>query len=144
MVSEPDRWSLHPQLARDTLLAGDLPLCQVRLMNDANFPWLLLVPRRQNAIEITDLTETDQTQLMRETAQTARALKASTACDKINVAAIGNLVSQLHLHVVARFRSDAAWPKPVWGFAPARAYQDSARERFVIALRRQLNLASQG
>ncbi|HTS39985.1 MAG TPA: HIT family protein [Xanthobacteraceae bacterium] len=144
MVSEPDSWSLHPQLARDTLPAGDMSLCQLRLMNDANFPWLLLVPRRQNAIEITDLTETDQAQLMREVAQTARALKASTACDKINVAAIGNVVSQLHVHVVARFRSDAAWPKPVWGFAPACAYEDPAREQFVIALRRQLNLASQG
>jgi diadenosine tetraphosphate (Ap4A) HIT family hydrolase len=141
MISDPAAdWSLDPQLERDTVLVGDLPLCQIRLMNDANYPWLLLVPRRRNAIELADLQEADRTQLMREIAQAAAALKTLTACDKINVAAIGNVVAQLHVHVVARFRSDAAWPKPVWGLLPARAYEEAARQRLIAALRSQLSL----
>ena len=141
MISDPAAdWSLDPQLERDTVLVGDLPLCQIRLMNDANYPWLLLVPRRRNAIELADLQEADRTQLMREIAQAAAALKTLTACDKINMAAIGNVVAQLHVHVVARFRSDAAWPKPVWGLLPARAYEEAARQRLIAALRSQLSL----
>ena len=99
---------------------GDLPLCRVLLIKDANYPWLLLVPRRHDVVEIIDLDEVEQAQLMTEIADAARALKAITGCDKLNVAALGNVVPQLHVHVIARSRSDAAWPKPVWGAAPAR------------------------
>jgi diadenosine tetraphosphate (Ap4A) HIT family hydrolase len=133
-------WSLDSQIERDSVMIGELPLCQVRLMNDANFPWLLLVPRRQNASEITDLVEAEQAQLMREVALAVRALKDETACHKINVAAIGNVVAQLHVHVVARFRTDVAWTKPVWGFMPARAYENAAMERLLIAVRQRLAL----
>lgn len=137
MSSNSISWSLDPQLARDSVEIGDLPLCQMRLMNDANYPWLLLVPRRANVTEITDLSEADRTQLMREVAQSVTALKAETACHKINVAAIGNIVAQLHVHVVARDRADAAWPKPVWGVAPMRAYEKTKMEGFLAALRQR-------
>jgi diadenosine tetraphosphate (Ap4A) HIT family hydrolase len=134
-------WSLDRQIERDSVAVGDLPLCQVRLMNDANYPWLLLVPRRHGVVEITDLVESDQAQLMREVAQAASALKAETACHKLNVAAIGNVVAQLHVHVVARFRTDAAWPKPVWGHLPARIYDDAALQKLIAPLRKWLAIA---
>lgn len=132
---------LDPQLERDSVEIANLPLCQARLMNDANYPWLLLVPRRANVSEIVDLEEADRAQLMREIAQTVQALKAETACDKINVAAIGNVVAQLHVHVIARSRSDPAWPKPVWGAVAARAYEDAARQTLLAALQQRLNLS---
>src|SRR6185312_8007078 len=108
-------WSLHPQLAQDTVPLGDLPLARVLLAKDANYPWLILVPRLPALIELIDLEENAQVQLLGEIAVTARVLKSITACDKLNIAALGNQVSQLHVHVLARRRSDAAWPKPVWG-----------------------------
>jgi diadenosine tetraphosphate (Ap4A) HIT family hydrolase len=133
-------WSLHPQLEQDTVTVGDLPLSRLLLNNDANYPWLLLVPRRAGAHEIIDLGEKDRSQLMIEIARTSRALKNITACHKLNVAAIGNVVPQLHVHVVARRRDDPAWPKPVWGAAPARNYDLAEREGFIAALRRELRI----
>jgi diadenosine tetraphosphate (Ap4A) HIT family hydrolase len=127
-------FSIHPQLAQDTMPVGDLALARVLLMNDANYPWLILVPRRTGAVEIVDLTDDDQVQLAREIALASRALRAVTPCDKLNVAAIGNVVPQLHVHVVARRRADAAWPKPVWGAAPAIAYAPAAREALIARL----------
>jgi len=141
MVVSPLAWSLHPRLEQDTAPVGDLPLSRLLVHNDANYPWLLLVPRRPEAREIIDLDEADRLQLMAEIAMASRALKAVTMCDKLNVAAIGNVVPQLHLHVLARRRDDAAWPKPVWGTVPARAYDLAERERFVAALRRELAIA---
>ena len=137
MTSE-DGWLLDPQLARDSAAVADLALCQVRLMEDANHPWLLLIPRRPNVSEITDLNEADRAQLMREIARAANMLKHLTRCDKINVAALGNVVAQLHVHVVARFKSDPAWPKPVWGFAPSRPYEESTRQQLIAAIRGRL------
>jgi diadenosine tetraphosphate (Ap4A) HIT family hydrolase len=131
-------WSLDSRLERDSVDMCRLPLCQVRLLNDSNYPWLLLVPRRANATEITDLAEPDRTQLMREVSQAVDALKAETNCDKINVAAIGNVVAQLHIHVVARFHTDAVWPKPVWGHVPARAYEPPALQKLVSEMRERL------
>src|SRR5690242_4573252 len=113
-------WSLHPQLERDTASFGDLPLCRVLVINDANYPWLLLVPRRPDTVEITDLSEVEQAQLVTEITRVSRAVKDVTQCDKLNVAALGNMVPQLHVHIIARFKTDAAWPKPVWGVAPPR------------------------
>jgi diadenosine tetraphosphate (Ap4A) HIT family hydrolase len=138
---DPAGWLLDTQLERDTLTVGDLTLCRVRLMNDANYPWLVLVPRRRDAVEITDLSGIDQAQLMREVTQAVRALKSETACDKINVAAIGNVVAQLHVHVVARFRNDSAWPKPVWGLFPARPYQAAGSQKLIASLKERLTLA---
>src|SRR6267378_2668362 len=123
MIISAPAWSLHPQLEQDTAPLGDLPLSRVLVIKDANYPWLLLVPRRAAVSELVDLGEAEQAQLMTEVAHASRALKTVTSCDKLNVAALGNVVSQLHVHVVARRIGDAAWPKPVWGAAPAKAYE---------------------
>ncbi len=131
-------WSLHPQLAQDTVPVGDLPLARVLLANDANFPWLILVPRKPGLVELLDLTENEQAQLMGEIAATARVLRRLTECEKLNIAALGNQVAQLHVHVIARRHSDAAWPKPVWGAAPPTAYDPAIRDGFIGALRRGL------
>jgi diadenosine tetraphosphate (Ap4A) HIT family hydrolase len=127
-------WSLHPQLHADTVPICDLTLSRLLVMNDANFPWLILVPRRAGVSEIIDLGA-DQAVLMDELALVSRALKDETRCDKLNVAAIGNMVPQLHIHVVARRKEDAAWPKPVWGALPRLAYAADDMERFVTAIR---------
>jgi diadenosine tetraphosphate (Ap4A) HIT family hydrolase len=131
-------WTLHPQLAADTVHLGDLPLSRALVMNDANYPWLVLVPRKVNVTELIDLDDGEQTQLMREVARTARALREITACHKLNIAALGNMVPQLHVHVIARFRHDAAWPKPVWGVMPAKAYARAALDDFAASLRREI------
>ncbi|MCW5690308.1 MAG: HIT domain-containing protein [Pseudolabrys sp.] len=135
-----DAFSLHPQLAADTVPVGDLALCRVLLSNDANYPWLILVPRRPDIVELLDLTAADRATLSAEIDASARALKAAVPCDKLNVAALGNMVPQLHVHVIARRRSDAAWPKPVWGAAPATAYEPAARDALVTALQHQLGI----
>jgi diadenosine tetraphosphate (Ap4A) HIT family hydrolase len=142
MAPDPksDGWAPHPQLERDTAPVGDMPLCRVLLIDDANYPWLLLVPRRHEIVEIVDLDYIEQAQLMTEIAHASRSLKAMTGCDKINVAALGNVVPQLHVHVIARSRGDAAWPKPVWGVAPARAYEQAALGELVASLRQRLAL----
>jgi diadenosine tetraphosphate (Ap4A) HIT family hydrolase len=131
-------WSLDPQLAKDTIEIGDLPLVRTLLMNDANYPWLVLVPRLPGAVEILDLDDEQQALLMVETALIARVLRDVTVCDKLNIAAIGNIVPQLHVHVVARWRDDPAWPRPVWGAAPPRTYEPLERDRFIAAIRREV------
>ena len=133
-------WILHPQLAADTVPVGDLALSRVLLANDANYPWLILVPRRAGIAELIDLVDKDRLQLMAETDSAARALKAITECEKLNVAALGNVVAQLHVHVIGRRHSDKAWPKPVWGAAPATAYNPAVRDGFIAALRRALSI----
>ncbi|MDI3470197.1 MAG: HIT domain-containing protein [Pseudolabrys sp.] len=131
-------WSLHPQLAADTVPVRDLPLCAALLNDDANYPWLILVPRRADIVEIVDLDDGDRVQLMREIALASRALKAVTACHKLNVAALGNAVPQLHVHVIARQTTDAAWPHPVWGRVPRKPHEAAARDRLVVELRNKL------
>ena len=135
-------WSLHPQLERDTAPVGDLPLCRVLLIDDANYPWILLVPRRPGAVEIIDLPEADRAALMSEIAFASQAMKSATGCDKVNVAALGNMVPQLHVHVVARSRRDAAWPKPVWGAVPPIAYEEPAMQALLRELRQRLPLTA--
>ena len=132
-------FGINPRLEGDSLFVADLPLCAVRLMKDANYPWLMLIPRRGDLIEIIDLPEEDQLQLMREIAKVSEILKAATDCEKINVASIGNMVSQLHVHVVARFQDDAAWPAPVWGAVPPLAYESNKAERLINTLQDALN-----
>ena len=135
-----ESWSLHPQLEQDTSLVGDLPLSQLRLMNDANYPWLVLVPRRAGASEIIDLDEASRVRLMAEIADAGRVLKTLTPCDKLNIAAIGNMVPQLHVHVVARRQDDAAWPRPVWGAVPPLPYQPAALAALIGAIRGELRI----
>ena len=137
-------WALDPLIERDTVPVGDMPLCRVLLIKDANYPWLLLVPRRDKAVEITDLDMIEQAQLTTEIAHASRTLKALTSCDKINVAALGNVVAQLHVHVIARSRSDAAWPRPVWNAAPPREYDKAKLDRLLEALRQHLTLTPVG
>jgi diadenosine tetraphosphate (Ap4A) HIT family hydrolase len=133
-------FTLHPQLAKDTVALGDLALSRVLLMNDANYPWLILVPRLPGLVELIDLEESAQVQLLGEIATAARVLKTITKCQKLNIAALGNAVAQLHVHVIARFTSDAAWPKPVWGAVPPSAYNPAARDGLGSALRRGLQI----
>jgi len=133
-------WSLHPQLAKDTVPVGDLPLARVLLANDANYPWLILVPRLPDLVEITDLDPNEQNQLMNEIDDVARKLKSITECEKLNIAALGNQVPQLHVHIIARRRTDAAWPKPVWGVAAPLPYDQEKRTGLLSSLRQSLAL----
>jgi len=133
-------WSLNPQLAKDTIPVGDLALSRVLLANDANYPWLILVPRLPALVELIDLEENAQIQLLGEVAAAARSLKSITECDKLNIAALGNQVSQLHVHVIARRRSDAAWPRPVWGVAAPASYEPKLHDHLIGALRRALHV----
>ncbi|MDN6180117.1 MAG: HIT family protein [Halomonas subglaciescola] len=132
--------ALDERLKADTLPVAELPLCRVLLMNDARFPWAVLVPRIAGASEIFDLTADDQQQLWREAGALGAAMKDGFHGDKINVATLGNLVSQLHVHVVVRTRNDAAWPAPVWGHGEPRPYtqdqQTSVRDRLLAQIER--------
>lgn len=131
-------FTLDPRLERDTCPLGDLPLSRLLVMNDAHYPWLILVPRRAEVSEVFDLSAEDQRQLWEETVHVAETLKAVCEAAKMNVASLGNVVGQLHMHVVARHPGDAAWPGPVWGCLPAQPYEAEAlrawRERLRLAL----------
>lgn len=115
---------LHPQLAADSRLIRELPLCQVRLINDRQYPWFLLVPRVADARDIIDLSWPQQRQLWHESAWLSETLRSEYQPKKLNVAALGNMVPQLHLHHIARFENDLSWPSPVWGKFPAIAYTE--------------------
>ena len=117
-------FELHPQLARDSIHLADWPLAQVRVINDANYPWFILVPRVAGVTEVIDLNQSDQQQLWQESAFLSHWLKAEYRPDKLNMAMIGNKVPQLHLHHIARFSDDVAWPDPVWGKFAARPLQE--------------------
>lgn len=128
-------FALHPQLEKDTLPVGDLPLCTVLLMNDSSYPWLILVPKRQGIKDLTDLPPQDLDLLWPELTRVHDVLKDLTGADKMNIGALGNMVPQLHVHVIARFKGDKAWPKPVWGQYPAVAYTEDAAEALLERLR---------
>lgn len=113
---------LHPRLAADTIALAEWPLSRVRLMNDARYPWIVLIPRAPGAREIHDLTPAQRTQLIEEIARASQALTQGLGAEKINVGALGNIVPQLHVHVVARREDDPAWPGPVWGQGVAVPY----------------------
>jgi diadenosine tetraphosphate (Ap4A) HIT family hydrolase len=132
-------WWLHPQLEADTAPVGDLSLSRVLAINDADYPWLILVPRRADIVEIADLGD-ETTLLMREIVQVSDVLKHVTRCDKINVGAIGNVVPQLHVHIVARRKDDSLWPKPVWGIAQPSQGDATAFARFIAAIRDGLSI----
>ena len=131
-------FELDPRLAADSHWVADGPLCQVRLMDDARFPWLVLVPRIADAVEWFDLGESDQHLALDEVSQAARLLRTQDGCEKVNIGALGNIVRQLHVHVVARHRGDAAWPGPVWGSGEAKRFSAIALEARLAELRLQL------
>lgn len=131
-------FALNPRLAADTLPLGDLPLCRVLLMNDSQYPWLILVPRQAGLREVHELSPDDQAALMHESSWVASHLCRAVNADKMNVANLGNVVDQLHWHVIARFRGDAAWPAPVWGRQPAQAYTADELKATMALLRRAL------
>lgn len=128
-------FALHPTLARDTVEVARLPLCRVLLMKDRRFPWLILVPERDSMRDIDELSPADRALLIEEIATASGALRQLFQPDKLNVGALGNIVPQLHVHVIARFGTDAAWPGPVWGSGAAEPYAESDLEETRAHLR---------
>jgi diadenosine tetraphosphate (Ap4A) HIT family hydrolase len=131
-------WHMHPQLADDTHPVAHFALSDLQLMDDANHPWLILVPRVENAVEWSDLDDAQQAELTREINRACRLLQAEFKPNKLNVAALGNMVPQLHVHVIARFHEDIAWPRPVWGMATAQPYSPEELVRRIERLRAAL------
>ena len=126
-------FEMDSRLQQDSLVLGEFPLCRLLLSKDANYPWFILVPKREGVSELFDMSQEDQAQLWKETTGLAEALKGEFAADKMNVATLGNVVSQMHMHVIVRRHGDAAWPAPVWGKVPAVEYGpgqvDAIRQR---------------
>ncbi len=133
-------FALHSTLARDTAEVARLPLCRVLLMNDRRFPWLILVPEREGLREIHDLPPADRSTLIEEITRASQVLVHLFQPEKLNTGALGNLVPQLHVHVVARFTTDAAWPGPVWGSGAAVAYAAGDLEEIKARLARAFSL----
>ncbi|QJR79673.1 HIT domain-containing protein [Alteromonas pelagimontana] len=133
-------FELDSRLAADTYVVGELPLSRVLLMNDRQFPWIILVPKRAGVQDTIDLTEADQLQLLAESRQVCLALKSLYAPDKLNVAALGNIVKQLHVHHIARYRDDIAWPQPIWGRQPAIPYDSQSAQLRCQQLKTFLNM----
>ena len=136
-MSKPG-FMLDARLDADTRLVASLALCDVRLMNDARFPWLVLVPRHVGLVEIADLSADVQTLLWQEVNRASAALRTVAPCDKLNLGALGNIVRQLHVHVIARCEGDPAWPGPVWGYGSARPYVEASLTARLDALRQAL------
>ena len=132
------RYELHPQLAADTHPVAVFELCELRLMDDANYPWLVLVPRLPGTRELLDLDQTQRHTLTDEIDRATRALRDAFQPYKLNLAALGNLVPQLHVHVIARFENDPAWPSPVWGRVAARPYTPEALVERIALLQETL------
>lgn len=129
---------LHPRLARDADVLGDLPLCRLLGMNNARYPWCVLVPRRTDIREVHELPVIEQQQLLKESSALGIAMMEGFAADKLNVAALGNVVPQLHVHHIARFRSDDCWPDPVWGRFPALTYEPAQWQAFATKVTERL------
>ena len=125
---------LHERLAAETLEVARWPLCRVLLMNDQAYPWLILVPEREGLKDLHDLDLADHGAVMAEIGRAARALQRLFTPDKINVAALGNVVPQLHIHIIARFTTDPAWPRPVWGVRPPEPYEPAAARETLARL----------
>ena len=133
-------FELDPRLASSTLALGDLMLCRLRLVDDSRFPWIMLVPRRPALREFIDMATTERTIVMEEIARVSRALQEVCGAEKLNVGALGNIVPQLHIHVVARFEADAAWPGPVWGKGTPVPYEPASAEAMLAQCRAKLGL----
>ena len=137
-------WKLHADFLAASVAVADLELCHVRLQDDARFPWLILIPRLPGASEVTDLTPDQHAVLMAEVVRATAAVRAlgeaaGRPVGKLNVAALGNVTPQLHLHVIGRRRDDAAWPKPVWGQGEGQPYEEQARRDAVRLARERLS-----
>jgi diadenosine tetraphosphate (Ap4A) HIT family hydrolase len=131
-------FELHADLRRDCFAIGKFPLSYLLVMNDASFPWFILVPARPDIREIYQLSDADQLQLLRESSYLARQLAVEFNADKMNIAALGNITPQLHVHHIARYRTDPAWPRPVWGQQPATPYTATQRADLIARLNRRL------
>ena len=129
-------FALDPRLAADTRLVASLPLCDARLMDDSRYGWLVLVPRREGLVELDDMDDADRAALWHEVELASRALRTVVPCDKLNLGALGNIVRQLHVHVVARREGDAGWPGPVWGHGQREPYAEAPLDQRLAALRR--------
>lgn len=127
----PADFALDPRLKADTRFIARLALCEVLLMDDSRFPWLILVPAVPGAAEIVDLDAADRDALWRDVDTASRVLRQLTMCEKLNIGALGNMVRQLHVHIIGRYAADAAWPGPVWGSGPAEPYDDIAARAIV-------------
>ncbi len=134
-------FTLHPQLAKDCISLGNLTVCQVLLLNDSQYPWVILVPRRDNITELYQLNKDDLAQCQAESITMSKLLMAHFNGDKLNTGALGNLVPQCHLHHIVRFKTDAAWPKPVWGAVPPVPYTKEALAQLTSELRTAINAA---
>lgn len=129
-------FELHPRLAQDSAVVGEFDLSLLLLSRDANYPWCILVPKREDIYEIHHLSEEEQLQLIRESCRLSEVMTSLFDADKMNVAALGNVVRQLHVHHVARFTDDSAWPQPIWGKLPAKDYDS---EDFAERIKRLQN-----
>lgn len=135
-------FSLHPTLEADCHVVGDLPVCHVLLMDNQRFPWLILVPRRTNLRELTDLSDDDYTSVACEIRQVSSQFSALTGAHKMNIAALGNMVPQLHIHLIARYRHDPAWPQPVWNSGiSGESYSESACRELLHECRLAMGLS---
>ncbi len=135
-------FTLHPQLAQDCAVVGDYPICRVLLNKQfSQFPWLILVPKRTGLRDLTDMAEQDYLPVMEEVRAAHDTLRDLSGADKMNMAAIGNMVPQLHIHLIARFKDDACWPKPVWGNADPSPYDADALVKMVETVRETLDLS---
>jgi diadenosine tetraphosphate (Ap4A) HIT family hydrolase len=131
-------FQLHPQLIADTHPVCDLNLCRVLLMNDKRFPWLILVPMREKMRDLVDLLPADLGTTMKEITRASRVLQIKYKPDKLNIASLGNITPQLHIHVIARFEKDIAWPKPVWCVGEAQKYDEAEAKKLAASLKKQL------
>lgn len=132
-------FKLDSRIEKDSTFIKDLTLCQLRLQNDSRYPWLVLLPRENDLTEVYELTEKEQVLLIKESSLVSKALAQTTNCKKINVANLGNVVAQLHWHVVARFENDLTWPGPVWGIGESIPWQDQKRAEFIDSFLQNLD-----
>jgi diadenosine tetraphosphate (Ap4A) HIT family hydrolase len=137
-LSGVSMFELHPQLANDCVEIARLPLCRLLLLNDAQYPWCILVPARENLREIYELSVADRAQFMLESCVVSELMQELFKADKMNVAALGNMVPQLHVHHIARYQGDRAWPGPVWGVSPSEPYEDEALQQRCVLIQQQL------
>lgn len=128
-------FSLDSRLENDTIFIANLKISRLLLMNDSNFLWLILVPQKENLVELTDLDFSEQTELLKEINLVAGILKKHFHCDKLNIATLGNVVSQLHIHVIARRKDDAAFPRPVWGNSVFKLYEKGVAENLITKIK---------
>ena len=139
-MDDPYAFKLDPQLEQDTVLVADWHLCQVRLMNDSRYPWDILIPKVEDVSEIHQLADEQQQLLLGESVRLSKALEQLYAPHKLNVAALGNMVRQLHIHHIVRFEDDASFPRPVWGVGDAVPYEAEALNETVNGLQIALDL----